>query len=231
MRESLILALGLISISFISLDLLTGPASADNKVISHGRYSSKHLQQTCGEWGGLFFTEENGSYSCTSVETGLATDCTESGNCVNVCTNRICGNNDPRAQGNKFGNLGGSANTANPGAAPGPGTGGGTAAGANPGAGANSGTGTTAAGTAAGTIVRDHRTPGGKVPASNLPPAAAPGTIAATPVAASPAGAATAGAATAPVVRDHRPGGNSATSVDTSTAARSMAVSGDSRRK
>jgi hypothetical protein len=34
MRKSLILALGLIGISFISLDLLTGPASADNKVIS-----------------------------------------------------------------------------------------------------------------------------------------------------------------------------------------------------
>lgn len=147
MRKLLIIALG-----FVGLGLVTEPAAAKSVTVSKGSYSSGELQKACAIEGGDFTKEYWGGYSCVNSGTGLATNCSASGRCSNVCNSSKCGNTDPRAIRNRVGNLGGVANTSNPGGVAGPGTTGGTTSAPRP---------PTAVGTSGassdGPVVRDHR--------------------------------------------------------------------------
>ena len=164
----------------LSLGVLATAASAKPVVVGRFVSTKTAVERNCMIGGGSISTESSGKYSCVNSSTGIATNCSSFGACESVCIGKACGNGVRK-----------------PDAAPGNSKSG-TAG--KPSAGETTTTRNPRDPAGGTTVVRDHRTPVVVNP-NAPPPAGAPGAAGGNTTTASPPG---------PVVRDHRPGGNSA---------------------
>lgn len=144
--------------SLILLSFFAGQTASARPVVLNRYVATKtSVSRDCLINGGSMTTETSGAFSCVVSSTGIATNCSASGNCSDVCIGKECGASAKKPT--TTATTGGPTNGGSGGTKPSP------------------------------------------LPPRSAPPAGGPGSITPAP---------SSGGVPGPIIRDHRPGGNSA---------------------